>query len=206
MLVVIEGIDGSGKSTQVKLLSADRKISFPRYDKFFGKIIKIILRERWGRKISPYLVSFLFAIDRLMAKPLINGWLKEGKLVVIDRYTASSMAHQGAKLTGAARQKLIDWIDWLENKLFCLPQADRVIYLKVPAEVTRKLMLSRKKKDTAEKDFAYQKETAKVYENLAKKFKFTVIDCLAENKLSSKDVINRRIKTAVGETGDRSVE
>ena len=150
-LIVLEGIDGSGKSTQAKLLKADFLLAFPRYNYFFGKIIKLILHHEWGKKLSPYLVAGFFALDRLMAKKTINGYLEAGKTVLLDRYTGSSQAHQGAKLTGAAQQKLIDWIDWLENKFFQLPQADKVIYLQVPPQISKKLMRSRQK-DEAEKE------------------------------------------------------
>ena len=159
-LIVIEGVDGSGKSTQVKLLKADHKLAFPRYNKLLGKIIQYLLHRKYGQRIS--------------------------------------QAHQGAKLKGRQRERLINWIGWLENKLFKLPQPDQVIYLKVPAQVTKTLMKSRKKKDMAEKDFAYQKETVKVYEELAKRFNFTVIECLVKNELLSKQAINRKIKTALG--------
>lgn len=196
-LVAIEGVDGSGKSTQVKLLAADYKLAFPRYNHLFGKIIKIILHHNWGKRLSPYLVASFYALDRLRAKPTINSWLNEGKTVLLDRYTASSQAHQGAKLKGRQRERLINWIGWLENKLFKLPRPDLVIYLKMPAEVSKKLMMSRKKKDSVEKDLVYQKETGKVYEVLVKRFNFTVVDCLAGNKLLSKHAINRKIKRAV---------
>ncbi|MCG2691437.1 thymidylate kinase, partial [Microgenomates group bacterium] len=92
MLVVIEGIDGSGKSTQAKLLKADFLLAFPRYENFFGKIIKYLLHLKCGQKINPYVLAFLFAADRLAAKPMIKRWLKEGKTVVLDRYTGSSQA------------------------------------------------------------------------------------------------------------------
>ncbi|MDZ7586313.1 MAG: dTMP kinase [Patescibacteria group bacterium] len=195
-LIVIEGVDGSGKSTQVKMFPADYKLAFPRYDHFFGKIIKIILHHEWGKRLSPYLTAGFFALDRLMAKSMINSWLKEGQTVLVDRYTASSQAHQGAKLKGEKRQKLINWIGWLENKLFKLPLPDKVIYLKVPAEMSQRLMVGRKQKDTVEKDLVYQKETVKVYEKLAKRFNFMVIDCMMGNKLLSKHAINRKIKRA----------
>ncbi len=198
MLVVFEGIDGSGKSTQVKLFPADHKLAFPRYDKFVGKIIRLVLTQAWISRLSPYLVAFLFGLDRFLAKSLINSWLKSGKTVALDRYTWSSMAHQGAKLEGKERKKLIDWISWLENKLFRLPRADKVIYLKVPPQITKKLMRSRQK-DLAEADFAYQKKTAAVYLSLAERYKFTVIDCLDRQKrLLSKNDVAKKITAAIG--------
>lgn len=198
MLVVFEGIDGSGKSTQVKLFPADKKLSFPRYDKFVGKLIRFIYFHNWFNRLSPYITSFLFALDRFLAKPMINRWLNAGKTVVLDRYTYSSMAHQAAKLTGAKQKKLIDWIDWLESSYFRLPRADKVIFLAVPAAVTKKLMRLRHK-DFAEADYSYQQETAKLYGILAKRYRFTVINCLDKNnQLLSKDNVSQKIRKAIG--------
>jgi len=192
MLIVIEGIDGSGKSTQVKLFPADYKLAFPRYNYFFGKIIKLILHHEWGKKLSPYLVAGFFALDRLMAKKTINGYLEAGKTVLLDRYTGSSQAHQGAKVSGRKQQKIIAWIDWLENKFFQLPQADKVIYLQVPPQVTRKLMLSRKK-DAAEKDFVYQQKAYQLYCQLAKIKKWQIINCVKQGKLLAPKEIHEQI-------------
>ena len=197
-LIVFEGIDGSGKSTQVKLFPADFKLAFPRYDKCVGKLIRLVLTQAWVSRLSPYLTAFLFGLDRFLAKPLINSWLKAGKIVVLDRYTYSSMAHQGVKLNGRERQRLIDWIARLENKLFRLPRADKVIYLQVPPQISQKLMRSRQK-DLAEADFVYQQKTVQVYLALAKRYKFTVIDCLDRQKrLLSKDDVRKKIAAAIG--------
>ncbi len=197
MLIVLEGIDGSGKSMQAKLLKADWLLAFPRYDQFFGKIIKYLLHLKSGQKINPYVLAFLFAADRLAAKPIINRWLKKGKTVVLDRYTGSSQAHQGAKLSGRKQQKIIDWIDWLENKFFQLPQADKVIFLQVPPVVTRKLMLSRKK-DAAEKDFTYQQKAYQLYCQLAKRKKWQIINCVKQGKLLTPKEIHEQIRSRLG--------
>lgn len=194
MLIVIEGIDGSGKSTQAKLLKADYRLAFPRYDKLFGKIIKWLLHLKYGQKINPYVLAFLFAADRFCAKSLINCRLKEGKTVVLDRYTGSSQAHQGAKLTGAAQQKIIDWIDWLENKFFKLPQADKVIYLNVPSQISKKLMRSRQK-DAAEKDYIYQQKAYQLYCQLAKRKKWQIINCVNKGKLLTPKEIHAQIRS-----------
>jgi len=194
MLIVFEGIDGSGKSTQVKLLKADCRLAFPRYDQFFGKIIKYLLHLKYGQKINPYVLAFLFATDRFFAKPLIKSWLKDSKTVVLDRYTGSSQAHQGAKFSGRQQREIIEWIDWLENKFFKLPQADKVIFLNVPSAITRKLMLSRKK-DAAEKDFDYQQKTYQLYCQLAKRKKWQIINCVKKGKLLPAKEIHEQIRS-----------
>jgi dTMP kinase len=194
MLIAIEGIDGSGKSTQVKLFPADYKLAFPRYNYFFGKIIKLILHHEWGKKLSPYLVAGFFALDRLMAKKTINGYLEAGKTVLLDRYTGSSQAHQGVKVSGRKRQKLIAWIDWLENRLFQLPTADKVFFLNLPPTVSKRLMLSRQK-DAAEKDFAYQQKAYQLYCQLAKRKKWQIINCVKKGKLLTPKEIHEQIRS-----------
>lgn len=194
MLIDFEGIDGSGKSTQVKLFNADKKLSFPRYDKPVGKIIRFIYFHNLFNRLSPYVTAWLFAVDRWLAKPMIIDWLKQGKTVALDRYTFSSMAHQGAK-----QKNIINWIYWLEFKFFKLPYPDKVIYLKIDPVMAQRLMQGRNQ-DKAEADFAYQVATAKLYDVLAKKYHFTVINCLnSKNRLLSKDDVRRKIAAAIGQ-------
>lgn len=194
MLIVLEGIDGSGKSTQAKLLKADFLLAFPRYEKIFGKIIKYLLHLKCGQKVNPYMLAFLFAADRFCAKPLINRWLKASKTVVLDRYTGSSQAHQGVKLTGAAQQKLIDWIDWLENRIFKLPRPDQVFLLNLGPETSRKLLNARRRqKDEAEKDFDYQQKAYQLYCQLAKRKKWQIINCVKQGKLLTPKEIHEQI-------------
>src|SRR5438045_2336719 len=109
-LIVIEGIDGSGKTTQANLLSGYLKskniphevINFPRYeDNLYGKLIRRYLNGEFGeaKKVDPYLMSLAYAGDRNLAKPLIENWLLEGKIVVANRYVSSNKAHMGANLS-----------------------------------------------------------------------------------------------------------
>ena len=192
-LIVFEGIDGSGKSTQAKLFPVDYKLSFPRYDALVGRLIRFIYFHNLFNHLSPYATAFLFAFDRWLAKPLINQWLSQGKTVLLDRYTYSSLAHQGAR-----QKNLINWIYWLEFKVFRLPVPDKVIYLKIDPQMSRRLMKSRRK-DKAEADFIYQQKTALLYEQLAKKFHFTVINCLdSKKRLLSKDDVAKKIAAAIG--------
>lgn len=200
MMIVLEGIDGSGKGTQAKLLKPDFGLAFPRYDHFFGRIIKFCLHLPWGQKVNPYFLAWLFATDRCLAKGEINSWLKQGKMVVIDRFTGSSQAHQGAKLNdGLEQNKLISWIDWLENKIYRLPKADKVFFLNLPPEKTQALMARRKRnQDAAEKDLAYQKRTYKLYRRLAKAQKWIIINSLdKQGRLLKPKEIHERIKRAI---------
>jgi len=191
MLIVFEGTDGSGKATQVNLLFnylkkkkiKVEKLDFPRYNCFFGKIIHFVLHQSWGKNISPYFIAWLFATDRLMAKGKINNWLRQGKTVLIDRFTGSSQAHQGAKLKGEKREKIINWIECLETKWYRLPKIDRVFWLKLPIQVSSKLIKGRKRaRDEAEKDLDHQQRAFKIYSFLAKRKKWQITNCLDKRK------------------------
>lgn len=181
-LIVFEGIDASGKSSQAKLLFNYLKnknvlvqmIKFPRYETFFGKIAGWNLTGKiGGMKLTPYLACLPFALDRWRAKSKIKNWLSQGKTVIIDRYTWSSVAHQAAKAKNI--QKVVNWILWLEYQFLGLPKESKVIYLDIMVEQSQELMNKRKEKvyvkgkDDAEKDVKYQKKVLKIYRQLAKK-------------------------------------
>src|SRR5512138_941100 len=125
-LFVIEGLDGAGKSTQIKLLKdfflkqgfGCEYLHFPRTDSpYFGELIARFLRGEFGtiNEVDPYLVAMLYAGDRKDASDMITGWLKKGKIVILDRYTYSNIAYQCAKLSDTFRQtELMNWILKLE--------------------------------------------------------------------------------------------
>ena len=121
-LIVIEGGDGSGKATQTKLLVEylrsknipTETLSFPRYsDSFYGKLVGRFLSGEFGplESVSPYLAAIPYALDRLDARDDINKWLNEGKIVAIDRYVPSSLAHQAAKVPLDERETLVQWLE-----------------------------------------------------------------------------------------------
>jgi len=204
-LIVFEGTDGSGKSTQVKLLFnylkrkgiSSKIISFPRYDKFYGNLAGRVLKgEFGGNSLSPYLTALPFATDRLMAKKKINRWLDGGQIVLVDRYVGSSLAHQGAKLRGEKQKELVEWVLRMEYKINQLPREDIVIFLDLPVNLTQNLLKIRNlKKDIAEKDVEYQKQSIKLYHDLIDKFKHwqTVKGVDEKGKLLSKDEMHQRI-------------
>jgi dTMP kinase len=142
--LVIEGIDGSGKSTQVKQLIKtleDRHkpykyLHFPRTDApVFGDLIARFLRGDLGsiETVDPYLVSLLYAGDRKDAAPLIRLWREEGNFVLLDRYVYSNIAFQCAKIEDTIkRQALRSWILNLEYEYFRIPKPDLSLFLDVP--------------------------------------------------------------------------
>ena len=190
LLIVIDGIDGSGKTTQVNLLIKfleEQKIpygviSFPRYgDNLYGKLIRRYLDGEFGGigKVDPYLISLAFAGDRFLAKPLIEKWLSEGKLVLANRYVSSSKAHMGANLPEGKREEFIKWLDSLEYETNSIPREDLTVLLTVDPKVGQANVLGKQKPDLHEKDLKHLEEVSKIYLSLAKKENnWYVIDCM----------------------------
>ncbi len=186
MLIDIEGIDGSGKGTQAGLL-CDRLnsagvsaavVSFPRYDAtLFGRAVGEYLNGEFGTlaAVHPFLVSLLFAGDRFESKPHLQDALRTKQVVVLDRYVPSNVAHQAAKLDGAARQNLTSRILEIEFKIFELPRPDLVLLLDLPVPIAQDL-ISRKqarnyttrKADIQEADASYLARVRDVYQELAR--------------------------------------
>src|SRR5664279_4469450 len=143
-LFVIEGVDGAGKSTQIKLLNdffskkgySCEYMHFPRTETpYFGELIARFLRGEFGslNEVDPYLVAMLYAGDRKDASTMINNWLSEEKIVLLDRYTYSNIAYQCAKLKDKPEQdKLMHWILSLEFDHFAIPKPNLNIFLDVP--------------------------------------------------------------------------
>lgn len=147
-LIVIEGLDGAGKSTQIGLLREwfaeknlqCRYLHFPRTEApYFGELIARFLRGEYGDldHVDPYLVAMLYAGDRKDASPMIEAWLSEKYYVLLDRYTYSNIAYQCAK-TGSPEEaeRLRNWILNLEFEHFAIPKPDINIFLDVPFRFT----------------------------------------------------------------------
>ncbi|MBN2214995.1 MAG: dTMP kinase [Bacteroidales bacterium] len=197
---VAEGLDGSGKSTQIKLLQdyfsknkiAYKYLHFPRTNTgIFGGLIARFLRGEMGEinHVDPYLVALLYAGDRKDAGSMIKKWLKEGFTVLLDRYVYSNIAFQCAKIPEPAeRQKLKDWILNLEYEYFKIPKPDLSLFLDVPLAFTKqKLALNRTGedrnylqgfKDIHEKDIEFQKKVREVYLwEVNEEERFKLINC-----------------------------
>ena len=207
-IIDFEGIDGSGKSTQAKLLASylakNRKkfsfYKFPQYQAtFHGKTISKFLRGEFGLigDVSPYLISLAYALDRVSAKEAIFDDLNDGKIAVCDRYAPSNKAHQAAKLPPASRARFIRWLDELDYKVNKMPREDYVILLDIPVEVSLQLLKkASRKKDIHEADGPYLEETRRVYLRLAKADRghWLVVDCVdEEGRLKSRQRIHQEI-------------
>ena len=203
VFIVIEGADGSGKSTQFRLsverlraVGHDVQIfKFPQYGEPSSFFIKAYLNGDYGpaNDISPYTASLFYALDRYHASSKIRTALKEGKVVVADRYVGSNMAHQGSKFTALAQQRgFFIWEDSLEFELLGIPRPDINLYLRVPLEISAKLMGRRSKRDYTDKkldqheaDAQHLQKTIATYDLLCKLFPkdFKEIDCLEDGQL-----------------------
>lgn len=188
--IAIEGLDGSGKSTQIELLIKylhendiqTKFIHFPRvHEGIFGDLISKFLRGEFGdvASVHPLLVALLFAEDRKEFSVTINDWLNNDYFVLVDRYVLSNIAFQCAKLTDENERKYLrDWINNLEYNHYKIPKPDFSIYLDVPFEfVTTALEERRKKKERAylndkddihENDYSLQKRVKEQYDTLCK--------------------------------------
>lgn len=198
--IVIEGLDGSGKSTQLKKLRTyltDNSISyeylhFPRTDsRVFGDLVSRFLRGELGdiNTVNPYLIALIYAGDRNDAKEMINKWLTEDKLVVVDRYVYSNIAFQCAKLNDTSEiEKLSDWIKDVEYNYYKIPKPALNIFLNVPFDFTKKNLTEQRKgddrgylngkEDIHEKDIDFQDRVRNVYLHEVKKDKnLKIIDC-----------------------------
>ena len=215
-LIALEGIDGSGKRTQLELLAREvekrgyrvLQVSFPRYESFFGKLVGRFLNGEFGSviQVDPHLSALLYAGDRLEAKPELESALAAGKIVLADRYIASNLAHQSERVPAGKRDEFIAWLKHLEYKLYGLPVEDLVIYLRIPvAEAHRLVGLKAERtyttlqRDILEADLAHLEQTANTYERLAEDANWARIDCMdAETGvLRSPEKIHRGVMEAV---------
>ena len=219
-LIVIDGIDGSGKATQVKLLAAKLKqlkikfktIDFPRYyHNFFGKLIGEYLSGIYGDFIQtdPRVASVLYAADRYESSQQIKFWLKQGYVVIADRYASANQIHQGGKIVDPKRRKaFLAWLDEMEYGVFKLPRPDLIVYLDVPFEVSKvwlqKKVLARKKKylkgrkDVAEDNLIHLKNSRASALSLARQNKNWVkIECCHGMTCLSPEAVNQQVFSIV---------
>lgn len=213
-LIVIEGLDGSGKSSQVNNLKAYlqnesipfKYIHFPQLSKgIFGELIAKFLRGELGalEEVNPYLVALLYAEDRRGMKAQIELWLQEGYLVLLDRYVCSNIAFQGAKVDDV--EALIDWIFKLEYEEFGLPKPDIEVLLDAPQNfVQHNLEKNRQgddraylqgKEDIHESSMEFQARVHQVYQKLFEKEKQLVgLNCTnAQGEMEEKEVVFERL-------------
>ena len=223
MLVVLEGLDGAGKSTQVKklrnylesLFGTIEYIHFPRYDApVYGDLISRFLRGDFGSNeaVHPQLVALLFAEDRHGAAPGMKEILAKGGTVLLDRYVYSNIAYQCAKLTdNAEAEELRNWIFNTEYGNFALPKPDLNIFLDVPITFVEEKLQSNRKgndreylegaQDIHEADIEFQKRVRSIYRRQCELDPdFIRIDCSDEyGMMMSPGEIFAKVKAVVDE-------
>lgn len=204
MLIVLEGLDGAGKSTQIKLLRdmfAERGVEseylhFPRFDApIYGDLIARFLRGELGglNEVNPYLVALIYAGDRADAAQMIRDWMSSGKVVILDRYVYSNIGYQCGKIADEnGRHELSKWILDLEYSHFGIPRPDISFFLDVPFKFTKKKLEEQRegddrdylngKKDIHESSLDLQQCVRQVYLSAAEQDSaLKIIDCNTES-------------------------
>ena len=209
-LIVIEGLDGSGKATQAGLLAealqkrgtAVRQVSFPVYESDSSALVRMYLRGDLGKDpgdVNAYAASTFYAVDRFASyKADWGGFYEAGGVVVADRYTTSNAIHQCAKLPEDRWDGFLAWLFDLEYDLMGIPAPDMVIYLRGDVAVSQKLMTGRyhgdeSRKDIHEKDldFMYRSRLAAEYCRDALGWK--TVDCIRDGRMREIEDIHREI-------------
>jgi dTMP kinase len=215
-LIAVEGIDGSGKRTQVDLLTNALRArgqsvystGFPQYDSWFGKMVGQFLNGELGslESVDPHFTALLYAGDRFEAKPKLEAALRSGQIVLADRYIASNLAHQTARLSPDKRSAFLDWIEHLEYGIYGLPRENLVVYLRVPPQEAQKLVAQKSarsytsaQKDLLEASLHHLQDAASMYDFLARRPSWATIECFhaARGAMRSPEEIAAEVLAAV---------
>jgi len=194
VLIAIEGIDGSGKHTQAKLLEHALQsggysvyaTGFPQYESWFGSMVGRFLNGDFGplEAVDPHFSALLYAGDRFEAKPRLIAALDAGKVVLVDRYVGSNLAHQVARASAPQRSEFLRWIEHLEYTVYGLPRENLILYLRVPPGEAQKLVAAksqrnytRAKHDLQEKSLHHLEDAAEMYDMLSRSRPWATIQC-----------------------------
>ena len=209
-LIVIEGTDGSGKSTQFRLLT-DRleseqvkfqKLVFPQYSEPSSALIRMYLGGEFGKSpsdVNAYAASAFYSVDRYASYRKVWGkWYEEGGLVVSDRYTTSNAVHQTSKEPEDKQEDFLNWLYDFEYDKLGLPRPDLVIYLDVPTDFTEKMLRHRESEtnthaDIHEQDMQYLATCRRMGRAAAEHYGWTVIRCVRDGAMRSMEDIHEEI-------------
>ncbi len=213
-LIVIEGLDGSGKSTQVEILKKDiekrgidvKQIKLPDYESPSSTLVKMYLDGEFGKNpedVNAYTASTFYAIDRFSSftKKWKNDY-ENGTLILADRYTTSNASHQMVKLPKNQWDEYLDWLEDFEYSKIVIPKPNLVVYLDMPIEISQKLITSRYggdeiKKDVHECNVEYLKSCREASLYAAKKLGWKCINCSDGNNPRSIEDISKDIMRLV---------
>lgn len=215
-LIVIEGLDGSGKSTQLELLPENllkhgiesRSVSFPDYESDSSALVKMYLSGKFGKKpndVNAYAASLFYAVDRFASyKANWGDYYNHNGIIVSGRYTTSNAVHQTSKMDESEWKDFLDWLYDLEYNKVGIPKPDKVIFLDMPIEVSQKLLSGRYKgdetqKDIHESDTEYLDKCRKAAIFTAQYSGWTIIPCAQNGEARSiedisKDILNETLK------------
>lgn len=215
-LIVIEGLDGSGKATQSKLLQASftqkninsMQITFPDYESDSSALVKMYLAGTFGQAahdVNAYAASCFYTVDRYASyKTNWGPFYHDGGLVIADRYTTSNAVHQCAKLPQTDWDSYLTWLFDFEYQKVAIPSPDLVIYLDVDPILSQQLMTQRydgneAKKDIHEKDVGYLQQSRLAAQYCAKNLGWKQVSCMQQETMRSIDEIHDEILTVVQE-------
>ena len=213
-LIAIEGLDGSGKATQAKLLAgylaaqglAVREVSFPDYGSDSSALVKMYLAGQFGQHpddVNAYAASSFYAVDRYASyKKDWGSFYENGGIVIADRYTTSNAVHQCSKLPPEQWESFLGWLFDFEFHLLGLPAPDEVIYLQVDPAVSQKLMTQRyhgdeSRKDVHEKDTEYLARSRCAAEYCAAHLGWAVVHCTSGDNMRSIEDIQAEVQEIV---------
>ena len=213
-LVAIEGIDGSGKRTQMDLLHAIiaageggqsvYSTAFPQYDSWFGKMVGQFLNGDFGPldSVDPHFTALLYAGDRFEFKPRLESALQGGKIVLVDRYIGSNLAHQTARVAPEKRTEFRRWIEHLEYGIYDLPREAQRLVAKKSARV-----YTTAKQDILEASLRHLEQAADMYDLLALEAPWVTIECFdaARGAMRSPKEIAQDVLAAVNKVTSTQV-
>ena len=215
-LIVIEGLDGSGKSTQLDILTEKlqeegfnvRSVSFPDYENPSSTLVKMYLEGKFGNKpddVNAYAASTFYAVDRYASyKQNWGGFYEDGGIVTAGRYVTSNAVHQCSKIPEEMWEDFLCWLYDFEYVKMGIPKPDKVIFLDMPIEVSQKLLSHRyggneDKKDIHERDTEYLAKCRKAAVFTAKYSNWHIIPCSQNNEARSIEAIANDVLCAVKE-------
>ena len=213
-LIVFEGTDGSGKSTQFELLAKRleaeqigfQRLRFPQYEEPSSALIRMYLGGAFGddpEAVNAYAASTFYAVDRYASYQRVwKDYYQDGGLVVSDRYTTSNAVHQGSKVPEAERAEFFRWLYDLEYDRMGLPRPDLVVLLDMPVEVSEQLMRKREQRtgtraDIHERDEAYLEKCRAVARQAAEYYGWKRVSCVQNGMLRSVEEIHEEVFSIV---------
>lgn len=220
-LIVLEGIDGSGKATQAALLETALRqkgrevlrVSFPDYDSPSSALVKMYLAGDFGKDpgdVNPYAASLFYAVDRFASfRTRWKSFYEAGGVVIADRYTTSNMVHQMTKYDDEVeRNAFLSWLEKTEYEELGLPRPDAVFLLDVPLSLSEKLVRARAAKggsmDIHEQHLDYLRRCHDAYQSLAQRYHWHRIACTEEGQMrKAEDISAEIVELLKGEKGNR---